>query len=275
MIEFLQKNSTWIKDIFTIFLTGTATVVAILSYRRAKATIFQPKRTEVIKKQTEILSEFLTLFTYNGNTIDKAVDYSTIYRYNIDIALRDYNLVDINKFSEKYIEYEQNIGGWIQFLENEIYEHVYVEGSIKEYDELIFEKDDRQRQLIYTTRAKEGEVNIHRIFYTTKYAIFIKTLRDLTNNPFLPKDIQDVAKQIALNITINIHYNLRTLLKKLVEDIYKAYHDGQSADYEIFTETFRYSTLYRVFELERKKHDEDYILLKEKIRKHLMIDEKW
>lgn len=275
MIEFLKQNSTWLKDIFTIFFTATGSLIAILSYRRAKSTIFQPKRTEVTKKQTEILSEFLSLYTNDGNTIDKAVDYINLFRYNIDITLRDYNLSDLEKITEKYVEYEQNIGGWIQFLEADIYDFVNIEGSIKDYDLLIFEKNNRERQKYYEANAKLGEVTIHRIFYTKKYFEFIKKLNDLSNNPFLPKDIQDVANQIGQNITINLHYNLRAILKRLIIELYKAHEDKNSDNYEILSEKFRYETLWRIFETERKQHNEDYELLKKKIRKHLMIDEKW
>ena len=275
MIEFLKQNSTWLKDIFTIFFTATGSLIAILSYRRAKSTIFQPKRTEVTKKQTEILSEFLSLYTNDGNTIDKAVDYINLFRYNIDITLRDYNLSDLEKITEKYVEYEQNIGGWIQFLEADIYDFVNIEGSIKDYDLLIFEKNNRERQKYYEVNAKLGEVTIHRIFYTKKYFEFIKKLKDLSNNPFLPKDIQDVAKQIGQNITINLNYNLRDILKRLIIELYNAHEDKNYDNYEILSDKFRYETLWRIFETERKQHNEDYELLKNKIRKHLMIDEKW
>lgn len=275
MIEFLKQNSTWLKDIFTIFFTATGSLIAILSYRRAKSTIFQPKRTEVTKKQTEILSEFLSLYTNDGNTIDKAVDYINLFRYNIDITLRDYNLSDLEKITEKYVEYEQNIGGWIQFLEADIYDFVNIEGSIKDYDLLIFEKNNRERQKYYEVNAKLGEVTIHRIFYTKKYFEFIKKLKDLSNNPFLPKDIQDVANQIGQNITINLNYNLRDILKRLIIELYNAHEDKNSDNYEILSDKFRYETLWRIFETERKQHNEDYELLKKKIRKHLMIDEKW
>jgi hypothetical protein len=275
MIEFLKQNSTWLKDIFTIFFTATGSLIAILSYRRAKSTIFQPKRTEVTKKQTEILSEFLSLYTNDGNTIDKAVDYINLFRYNIDITLRDYNLSDLEKITEKYVEYEQNIGGWIQFLEADIYDFVNIEGSIKDYDLLIFEKNNRERQKYYEVNAKLGEVTIHRIFYTKKYFEFIKKLKDLSNNPFLPKDIQDVANQIGQNITINLNYNLRDILKRLIIELYNAHEDKNSDNYEILSDKFRYETLWGIFETERKQHNEDYELLKKKIRKHLMIDEKW
>jgi hypothetical protein len=274
MIEFLRNNSSWLKDISTIIFTATGTFVAILTYKKAKLTIFQPKRTEVTKKQTEVLSEFLALITQNANSIDIALDYPNIFRYNVDMALRDYNLTDIDKISEKYVEYEQNIAGWIQFLEDDIYNYIYVEGNITEYDKLIFEKNNFERRDFYEMRARNGNVTIHRIFYTKKHSEFYKKLRDLANNPFMPKEIQDVTEQIGRNITVNLHYDLRTILKKLVTEIYKAYQDDSSKEYEVIKEEFRYQTLFRVFEKERKNHEEDYALLKKQIRKHLMIDEK-
>lgn len=272
IIEFLKNNSFWLKDIFTIVFTATGTFVAILSYRSAKSSIFQPKRTEAARIQTEILTEFLTTFTTDGNSLDRAIDYLNIYKYNVDIILRDYNLADIKKISEKYAEYEQNIAGWFQFLENDIYNFIIVEGSIKEYDKLIFEPDNRERQKYYETKAKEGIYEVHRIFFTKKYHQFHKKLRDLSNNPFLPTDIQKVANQIGDNMTINLHHKLKTLLSKLIEEIYLAYNDNESDKYEMLSENFKYQTLWRIFEKERNQHDKDYELLKEKIREHLRID---
>ena len=272
IIEFLENNSSWLKDISTIVFTATGTLVAILSYRRAKSSIFQPKRTEVAKIQTQILTDFLTTFTTDGNSLDQAIDYLNIYKYNVDIALRDYNLADIEKVSEKYTEYEQNVAGWFQFLENDIYNFILVEGSIKEYDLLIFETNNRERQRHYEKKANDGVFEIHRIFYTKKYHQFHKKLRDLANNPFLPREIQNAANQIGKNMTVNLHHKLKALLSELIEETYIAYNDKESDRYEVITETFKYQTLWRIFEKERNQHDKDYELLKKKIREHLRID---
>ena len=60
MLEFLKSNISWIKDVFVVVLTSVATVIAILTYLRAKETILQPVRTEVIKRQTEIWQIYWT-----------------------------------------------------------------------------------------------------------------------------------------------------------------------------------------------------------------------
>ena len=188
------------------------------------------------------------------------------------MALREYNLTDIDKIKNKYAEYKQNIAGWFEFLENDIYNFVIIEGNIQEYDELFFEANNRKREKAYEQSAKNGIVEINRIFFTKKHIEFHKKVRDLSNNPFLPKDIQDVANQIRENMTANLHHNLKILLAKLVNDINKAYHDKESDDYEILSEKYKYQTLWRTFETERKQHKKDYELLKKRIREHLLID---
>ncbi|WP_133257241.1 hypothetical protein [Hymenobacter edaphi] len=104
-LDVIKENSGWIKDITTVIFTGTATVLALLTYKRAKATVLQPKRTEVTKKQTKILSDFLTVIAENNNSIDSALDYVNLLNYNVDLVLREYGLLEIPADSEKYQEY--------------------------------------------------------------------------------------------------------------------------------------------------------------------------
>ena len=53
IISYIKDNIPWIKDIFTLILVATATIISIFTYRRARATILQPIRNEVIKKQID------------------------------------------------------------------------------------------------------------------------------------------------------------------------------------------------------------------------------
>lgn len=52
LIDGIKVHIGWIKDLVTSALAIAATIIAILTYRRARATILQPIRTEVIKKQS-------------------------------------------------------------------------------------------------------------------------------------------------------------------------------------------------------------------------------
>jgi hypothetical protein len=275
IVEFVRVNSQLIKDMFTIIFTGTGTVLALLTYRRARATVLQPKRTEVIKRQTDALSNFLSLISKNHNSIGSSLDYVSLFNYNVDLILRDYGFIEIDKESTSYQEYNSNIAGWIQFLDNDVHNYIFVKGSIKDYDQLYFEANDRKRQKTYNTRAIEGQVNVHRIFYTHKHIEFYEGLRDFVNNPFLPNEIHTVANSLAGDIYMNIHSYLKAILKKLIEEYSKALIDKDYPYKIILAPEYRHQELYRVFEKERKKHRAHYDELKNKIREHLMVDGKW
>ena len=53
--NWVLANLSDIKDLFWIVFTLVTTVVAVLTYRRAKMTLLQPLRSEVIKRQTDNL----------------------------------------------------------------------------------------------------------------------------------------------------------------------------------------------------------------------------
>lgn len=59
MLEIIKTNIGWIRDMSWIIFTCVATVTTILTYIRAKETILQPVRAEVIKRQTEIMAKIL------------------------------------------------------------------------------------------------------------------------------------------------------------------------------------------------------------------------
>jgi len=47
-VDWLSENITWIKDIFWVVFTSIATIVSIKTYIRAKSTILQPLRTDIV-----------------------------------------------------------------------------------------------------------------------------------------------------------------------------------------------------------------------------------
>ncbi len=110
IISYIQDNIYWIKDIFTLILVATATVISILAYRRARATVLQPIRNEVIKKQSLILSEVLAFLP--KTTFDRSLDYVGVASANAYLALRDYGFVfkDQKEILDKV---DKTICGWL------------------------------------------------------------------------------------------------------------------------------------------------------------------
>jgi len=79
-MEIFKENLIWIKDFATIAFYAIGAAVAILTYHRAKATVLQPKRTEVIKIQTQILTDFLSSFNSDGHNLDSSLDYIAVHQ---------------------------------------------------------------------------------------------------------------------------------------------------------------------------------------------------
>ncbi len=271
----METYLTYIKDIATIIFYVIASVITVLTYLRAKATILQPKRAELIKKQTEIFSDFLSFINENENSIDNGLDYVNIFSYNVDLILREFGLIELDQSSEKIIQFNSNISGWIQFLENDIYDYVFIKGNLDDYDKIVFEKDNRARQKYYQKCLTENKFEVYRIFFTAKHEKFYKTVREFANNPFLPSEVQKLTFQIEKDLQGNIHYVLRSLLKKLVLEYSNAINQTVGSNPLVLTEEFRHQNLYRIFETERIKHDKVFEELKKIIRQHLNIDEKW
>ena len=69
-----------------IIFTLIATIIAVLTYKRAKSTVLQPIRNETIKKQAVLLEEIL-------NFIKLDVDYYELLELNVLQFLIDYGFV--------------------------------------------------------------------------------------------------------------------------------------------------------------------------------------
>ncbi len=111
MIDYIKGNISWLKDVFTLFFVGTGTVVAILTYRRARATILQPIRTEVIKKQTELLSKLLHTLSNNNQSFEVGLDYVNLVQINVMLTLRDFGFV-FKGHNETIEKIKDSVAGW-------------------------------------------------------------------------------------------------------------------------------------------------------------------
>lgn len=111
MVTWLSKNISWIKDIFWIVFTLVATIVSIKTYIRAKSTILQPLRTEVIKRQTDLLVELLSFLLDKQKDFFVKIDYLGMVNANVFLSMRDYGyLLNENKI---YDEINKHIVGFM------------------------------------------------------------------------------------------------------------------------------------------------------------------
>lgn len=267
IISYIQDNIYWIKDIFTLILVATATVISILAYRRARATILQPIRNEVIKKQSLILSEVLAFLP--KTTFDKSLDYVGVASVNAYLALRDYGFVfkDQKEILDKV---DKTICGWLFCGEGNVIKDVEVIGMFaenKEKEELIKETHELGKERF--ENAKRGIITIDKIYLTQEHEKYFKQLSEYAENPFLPRKIQEILNKLTLDVQTNLRLHLRNTLAKFVKEFCHSYFGKESYP--------KISPLgvYNKFNHNRIHHGVELNNLKTEVRNYLKIDDKW
>ena len=267
MIEFIKENIAWIKDLVMLFFAGTGTVVTILAYRRARATILQPIRNEVIKKQSELLSEVLGL-CHPPSKIDNGIDYVKLVQANVLFHLRDYGFVFRNQ-SELFEVLSKDVGGWLPCGESQVLNDVEIIGSFR--SEVQDAKNPNGISDIGKKRyedAKKGVVAIDKIYLTTAHQDYMGKLHLLSTNPFMPAAIQIVLSQLILNV----NKNLKDALKKVLESFLREFFQKSGgAGYPGFDPV----GVYNEFNHSRIHHRETINRLLKETRNYLRIDESW
>lgn len=268
MIEFLKENITWIKDFVMLLFAGTGTVITILTYRRARATILQPIRNEVIKKQSELLSEVLNL-CHPPSKIDTGIDYIKLVRANVLLQLRDYGFVFRDQ-SELFEAVNKEIGGWIYCGESRILKDAEIVGSFRsEAGENKNINDLNEAGKKRYEDAKKGIVSIDKIYLTIDHKDYMGKIHLLSTNPFMPAAIQMVLSQLILDINKNLRENLRRVLEDFVREFFKKSSEG--AVYPRFDPV----GVYNDFNHLRIHHREAINRLLKETRSYLRIDESW
>lgn len=238
MEQFTQSLS-WIKDLTTIAFYTIGTTLAILTYKRAKATVLQPKRSEVIKIQTEVLTDFLSNLNTDGNTLDSSLDYVAVHQATLFYRLLKTGL-PADKSDPDFARLMQDVSGWYAVLKDG--KAVQMKGS---FGDLPF-YEEHVRPVAIIVLTKKALENINRII-------------TLQNHPFIPDEIGSIAGTIMKKLSENYFEIMLPLLTPVTV--------GGPAINSI--------TSMEEFSKRRHHHDQDAKALREAIRKHLGINDKW
>ena len=264
--SFLREYLPSIKDLFTIGFTGVATVLGILTYRRAKATILQPVRTEVVRKQSNILSELLALIS--GEEIT-AFDYMQIIFVNVYSVLLDYGFVFSNqKNLQEYLNSKRCAAIPCDaelFLRNVSVCQPFDDKRSKEETEK--EAADLQRKR-YEEAKKGGVIVIDKVEITKDHVEFVKKLSDFAANPFMPASIQESLKDLLHTVDVNLTVHLKEVLEDFTKEFFRRDSSENKTDFSV-------DGVHNEFNHKRFHHREQFDRIKEDIRNHLRIDEKW
>lgn len=265
MIEYIKENISWLKDLFTLLFVGTGTVVAILTYRRARATILQPIRTEVIKKQSEILSKLLQILKENNHSFEVGLDYVNLVQINVLITLRDYGFI-FKEQKEILEKIETQLGGWTPCGKSNILKDIEIIGAFKE--ESPKEKAN-EYGIEKFNNLKNGEIDIDKIYLTRKHSEFGELISEFRDDPFMPTSIQNTLTELSNDINNNLVIILKGELESFMLNFSKEYFEKGKAPH------FDPVGTYNDFNHSRAHHRQTLNKLKFEIRKYLRIDEGW
>lgn len=261
IINIIKSNIVWIKDVFAIIFSGTATVIAILTYLRAKDTLLQPVRTEVIKRQSELLTEILELLSKREFSIDHSLDYIKIAHMNTFKVLNDYGY--IFKDHDKILDEIKKESYGIMFCgENNIVEDAIVVGMFPEQDHSDQTSEEiRKAGLEKLQLLKKGVTKIDKILISQEHMDFIRKISDYANNPFLPQSVQVVLQQILYEVNLN----LKNYLKDTLKDFLVRFARENKTEISP-------TGVYNEWNHRRIHHNQVLIKLRETIRDYLKID---
>ena len=250
---------------FSVIFALVATIIAVLTYKRASKTFLQPIRTEVIKKQSTLLTELLDLISTN-KTIDDGLDYIGIASLNVFMILNDYGFLFNNR--DKIMDHcKQITSGWIPCGDSNVIDDVQIVGM---FDKL--EKEPACTLDLSKERyehAKQGIIVIDKIYFTKRHFDYIKQLSYYLDTPFLPDNIQKILRKIILDISSNLTSKIKNILTIFMLKFSEAYFkEGKCLPVQPVG-------VYNEFNHDRIHHNIDLQLLKKEIRDYLKINEKW
>ncbi len=263
IFQWLIDNLATIKDVFWIVFTSAATIVAILTYRRARHTVFQPLRQEVVKRQTDIFVTLLELLSPRCFTDFMREEYFDIILVNLFYQLEDLGIT----FGDENIkaEAEKKRNGYKIIKPGSVYVFDDINKDPSEYydyEEII----SRRIQ-----NAKSGTIELEVIYLSQSYYDISFTLKEIEKNPFVPTIIQKKLGKLLDEIEINIQNSLAdAILESLKTTIKKVIEDKKGPG--IIPEA-----VFNKFNGNAKKINHE-VTLKEIIgetRKYLMVDKMW
>lgn len=270
MWAWFVSNLETIKDILWIVFTFTATLVALLTYRRARYTLLQPLRTEVIKRQTDLMVELLDFLYDDGINFSFKIDYMGIVACNAYLLMKEYGFVLKDDEIGKTVE--DNRGGMLILKEGGTISSLELPRVFSKLpDEQTMREETIARSKEKYENAKMGSVDIECLCLTKLFSECDKTLAHFIDNPFMPYSIQQLLEELRSDI----YYNLKVVMKETLElFIIQLCIIGNEAS-EGAPLPIQYQAIYNNFQRKSRHHKSQIDRIRKVTRDYLMIDKKW
>lgn len=263
VMNWIRENIAILKDILWILFTLIATVIAILTYKRARFTILQPLRTEVVKKQTELFIEIMTVFADDSKILID-LDLQNLVVLNTFKLLSDFGYVtkEGEKLKQAFDKYLVGCSVVKKGNQLDMFERPKI------FEDLNKDIDNFNVGKKLYDNLKSGNIDIELIYFTKKYDDTVSLYTNLSKNPFLPHEIKKLLDKIIENINFDISVTLKHTLEDFMLSVYKKSVDGEKININSIG-------IYNEFNAKRINNSKIVNEIREKTRNYLMIDKKW
>lgn len=234
IIDYFNNNP---KDFINIVFWVFTSFLAYITYCNAKKTLFNPVRSEMVKYQLKVITEFIDKHTSKGLDFESSINYRLLLKLNYDV---DYLLY---LYSEEHI-YEnhdftddddailkfckENVAGLFEAHQGEdkkIYFDTMTTGDfdvIKQYVNI---------KLVKSKEKENNSLKLQRIFFTKQFNEFYNDLVNLESNPFVPEEIKKNVIIVIENIKKNFKILYDILAKYIGEQNSGKYQDALNEFY--------------------------------------------
>lgn len=189
------------RDISQIFFFTTGGTVTLLTYLRAKKTLFLPIKTEVFKEQIKILSEILSFF--RGKTESELRNdfaYEKLFAFNCMSLIDDYAIVNLEidlDLSDRI--YDDMSECPTRILTKEFLSEFMLDGNTKNWQDFLSQISDESSDESPWKSYIYGDTKIPK-----ETSDMREILRGIIDSPLIPKDLllllEDYQKSVDHNI---------------------------------------------------------------------------
>lgn len=253
-VESMTINN--LKDLALIAVGTVSVAISVMMYFNAKKSLLLPLRTEVIKKQVELLTALLNLTSSNKMKFLRSCDFSSIFELNVA-----YYLQEIGCKVELSIPTDigEATAGALLTVEDDENIHAF---SLSENRQESASEYSEQRWL----EAKKGNFRIQLVHFTNTHLKFKNELTEIMNSPYIPSEI----RSDLTHLTNSIETNLRGPMKQSIENAVQKITSSSGTK-----EPFDFIKAYNEF-IECSEDMTPFCdNLVTKIRKLLKVDEPW
>lgn len=266
MIDYIKTNITWIKDAVGALVSVLTVTIAFFTYRKAKSTLFQPLRSEVIKHQMTLFEKIVEVL--NPISFMSYIDYQTVVAVNLYLHLRKYG-VTLGEDTDK--EVDDAVGGEIIIDKSNItlFPPLMLNADPYEGERYPLNTDAKKVQS-NREQALQGNIKIDEILLSKDFIKAESELKDIMDNPWLPKTIH---KEIAALLK-DVQFNLSTILPQAVKCAITEFCETAKQPMDE-TKGFVPAKLLNYVLINGKRHEKQLNKIQKKIKKYLRVDRKW